>query len=187
MMRRRRTARTLAYLALIMLAGCLIEAPVSAQTPPPAGTETQPANEDEQQAIALLADLQRFASESPEELRRELSAAGQAVTRGRTEANRVRLAVLLTMPATGASDDARALTLLDGVVKGGGNSPVKQLASVLYIQVSERVRNVAEERRKTAAAQEKLDQLRAVERSLLLERNRNAGGAGGGGGGGTGR
>ena len=30
-------------------------------------------------------------------------------------------------------------------------------------------------------------QLRAVERSLLLERSRNAGGAGGGGGGGTGR
>ena len=193
MMRRRRTARTLVYLALTMLTGCLIVAPVGAQTPPPAGAETaaqpapQPANEDEQQAIALLADLQRFASESAEELRRELSAAGQAVTRGRTEANRVRLAVLLTMPATGASDDARALALLDTVVKGGGNSPVKQLAWVLYVQVSERVRNVAEERRKTAAAQEKLDQLRAVERSLLLERNRNAGGAGGGGGGGTGR
>ncbi|MEO8738428.1 MAG: hypothetical protein ABI537_01845 [Casimicrobiaceae bacterium] len=46
---------------------------------------------------------------------------------------------------------------------------------------------MTEERRKTAAAQEKLDQLRAVERSLLLERSRNAGGAGGGGGGGTGR
>jgi hypothetical protein len=49
------------------------------------------------------------------------------------------------------------------------------------------VRNVAEERKRTALAQEKLDQLRAVERSLLLERSRNAGGAGGGGGGGTGR
>jgi len=36
-------------------------------------------------------------------------------------------------------------------------------------------------------AQEKLDALRAVERSLLLERSRNAGGGGGGGGGGTGR
>ena len=51
----------------------------------------------------------------------------------------------------------------------------------------ERVRNVAEERKRSALAQEKLDQLRAVERSLLLERSRNAGGAGGGGGGGTGR
>ena len=96
--------------------------------------------------------------------------------------------MLLTLPATGPTDDARALALLDSVVgKVGGNSPVKQLASVLYVQVSERVRGVAEERRKTAAAQEKLDQLRAVERSLLLERSRNAGGAGGGGGGGTGR
>jgi hypothetical protein len=50
------------------------------------------------------------------------------------------------------------------------------------------MRGMSEERKKSAAAQEKLDQLRAVERSLLLERNRNAGGAGGGGGGGgTGR
>ena len=64
---------------------------------------------------------------------------------------------------------------------------VKQLAIVLYAQIAERVRNVGEERKRSALAQEKLDQLRAVERSLLLERSRNAGGAGGGGGGGTGR
>ena len=65
---------------------------------------------------------------------------------------------------------------------------MKQLAAVLLAQVNERMRGMSEERKKSAAAQEKLDQLRAVERSLLLERNRNAGGAGGGGGGGgTGR
>jgi hypothetical protein len=152
------------------------------QVPPPA------VNEEEQQAIALLADLQRFANESPDDLRRELAAANQAVNRARTDANRIRLAVLMTLPAAGPVDDARALALLESVFgKSAGTSPVKQLALVLYLQVAERTRGLAEERKKTAAAQEKLDQLRAVERSLLLERSRNAGGAGGGGGGGTGR
>jgi hypothetical protein len=167
-------------------------APVLAEPPPPAvtiqPTPAAPVNEEEQQAIALLADLQRFASESPEDLRRELAAANQAVNRARTDANRIRLAVLMTLPGAGPTDDARALALLESVFgKSAGTSPVKQLAVVLYLQVAERTRGVAEEKKKTAAAQEKLDQLRAVERSLLMERSRNAGGAGGGGGGGTGR
>lgn len=167
-------------------------APVAAEPPPPAVTVPQtpvaPVNEEEQQAIALLADLQRFTSESPEDLRRELVAANQAVNRARTDANRIRLAVLITLPAAGPTDDARALALLESVFgKVASTSPVKQLAAVLYLQIAERMRGVAEEKKKSAAAQEKLDQLRAVERSLLMERSRNAGGAGGGGGGGTGR
>ncbi|MEP6997985.1 MAG: hypothetical protein ABI900_10060 [Betaproteobacteria bacterium] len=157
------------------------EAPPAA--PPP------PVNEDEQQALALLADLQHYAGAPADELRRELASVNQAGNpRARSDANRIRLAVLLTMPAAGPPDDARALALLDSVSgKTGGASPVKQLAIVLYAQIAERVRNVGEERKRSALAQEKLDQLRAVERSLLLERSRNAGGAGGGGGGGTGR
>ena len=156
------------------------------QQAPPA--EPPPVNEEEQQAITLLADLQRYSNEGSDELRRELAAATQAVNRARTDANRIRLAVLLTLPGAGAQDDQRALALLESVFgKSAGSSPVKQLAVVLYVQISERARGVGEEKKKTQAAQEKLDQLRAVERSLLLERSRNAGGAGGGGGGGTGR
>jgi hypothetical protein len=150
--------------------------------------QVPPANEEEQQALALLGDLQRYSGESAEDLRRDLAAANQAMNRARTDANRIRLAVLLTLPAAGAPDDARALGLLEQVVgKTPAVSPVKQIAAILYAQISERARGMSEERRKTAAAQEKLDQLRAVERSLLLERSRNAGGAGGGGGGGTGK
>ena len=148
-----------------------------------------PVNEEEQQTIALLFDLQRYTAESNDELRRDLVAAMQALNRARTEPNRIRAAVLLTLPGAGPPDDARAIALLESVSgKTPGASPVKQLAAVLLAQIAERMRATGEERRKSAAAQEKLDQLRAVERSLLLERNRNAGGAGGGGGGGgTGR
>jgi hypothetical protein len=159
-------------------------APVAAEPPSPA-----PVNEEEQQTIALLVDLQRYSGESNEELRRDLAAAIQALNRARTEPNRIRAAILLTLPGAGPPDDARAIALLESVSgKTPGTSPIKQLAAVLLAQVSERVRGMSEERKKSVAAQEKLDQLRAVERSLLLERNRNAGGAGGGGGGGgTGR
>jgi hypothetical protein len=213
----RRSARNAVFVALVLVVGCAtpppprvepaptpapvvaevkpVPVPVVVEPPPPVVIIQQappaappPVNEEEQQTIALLSDLQRYAGESSDDLRRELAAANQAVNRARTDANRIRLAVLMTLPAAGPPDDARALALLDSVFgKSAGTSPVKQLAVVLYLQIAERTRGVAEERKKTAAAQEKLDQLRAVERSLLIERSRNAGGAGGGGGGGTGR
>jgi hypothetical protein len=161
---------------------------VIVQSPPQTQVITAPVNEEDQQALTLLADLQRYAAEPGDDLKRELTAANQAVNRTRSDANRIRLAMLLTMPSAGPPDDARALTLLDSVVgKGAGASPLKQIAVILSAQISERTRSVREEQKKTAAAQEKLDALRAVERSLLLERSRNAGGAGAGGGGGTGR
>jgi len=159
------------------------------QQPAAAPPAAPPVNEEDQQALALLADLQRYIADPSEDLKRELAAANQAVTRTRSDAARIRLAVLLTLPAAGPPDDARALSLLEPVAgKSAANSSLKQIAAILYGQISERMRSVREEQRKTAAAQEKLDALRAVERSLLLERSRNAGGAGGGGGGGgTGR
>ena len=164
----------------------IVQSPPQAPAPQPAAAPQ--VNEEEQQALSLLVDLQRYAVEAGEDLRRELAAANLALTRARSDANRIRLAMLLTLPTAGPPDDARALSLLEPVVGRGGNaSPMKQIASLLYAQISERARSVREEQRKTAAAQEKLDALRAVERSLLLERSRNAGGGGAGGGGGTGR
>ena len=53
------------------------------------------------QTIALLADLQRYANETAEELRRDLAAANQALNRARSDVNRVRMAVLLTLPGGG--------------------------------------------------------------------------------------
>jgi len=168
------------------------QAPALQPAAAPQPAAPQPAapqvNEEEQQALLLLVDLQRYVVEAGEDLRRELAAANLALTRARSDANRIRLAMLLTLPTAGPPDDTRALSLLEPVVGRGGNaSPMKQIASLLYAQISERARSVREEQRKTAAAQEKLDALRAVERSLLLERSRNAGGGGAGGGGGTGR
>src|SRR5205085_3819346 len=129
-------------------------------TTEPAPPTPAPVNEEEQQTIALLVDLQRYSAESNDELRRELAVAMQALNRARTEPNRIRAAVLLTLPGAGLPDDARAMALLESVSgKSPGTSPIKQLAAVLLVQVSERMRGISEERKKSAAAQEKLDQL----------------------------
>jgi hypothetical protein len=168
----------------------IVQSPAQAPAPSPAqpSVALPQVNEDEQQALALLADLQRYAVDPGEDLKREMVAANAALARSRSDANRIRVAMLLTLPLAGPPDDARALTLLEPVVaKSGNSSPLKQIAAVLYAQIVERSRSVREEQRRTAAAQEKLDALRAVERSLLLERSRNAGGGSAGGGGGTGR
>lgn len=169
-----------------------VPAVVIVQSPPQSPVQAPVAapavNEDEQQALALLADLQRYVLDPAEDLKRELAAANGALVRTRNDASRIRVAMLLTLPAAGPPDDARALSLLEPVVaRTGSSSPLKQIAALLYAQIVERGRSVREEQKRTAAAQEKLDALRAVERSLLLERSRNAGGGSAGGGGGTGR
>ena len=67
---------------------------VIVQTPAPPAAPT--VNEEEQQALALLADLQRYASDPPDDLKRELAAANAALGRTRTDVNRIRVAMLLT-------------------------------------------------------------------------------------------
>jgi len=165
----------------------IVQVPPQSSVQAPAPTPTPPVNEEEEQALALLVDLQRYAVESGDDLKRELAAANLAMNRSKTDASRIRLAMLLTLASAGPPDDARAMSTLEPLVGKTNASPLKQIATVLYVQIVERTRSVKEEQKKTAAAQEKLDALRAVERSLLLERSRNAGGGGAGGGGGTGR
>jgi uncharacterized membrane protein YgcG len=111
----------------------------------------------------------------------------QALVRQRTDANRVRLAMLYTIARAGPQDDQRAVQLLDNVAKSGPGSPaVKQLALVLHAQITERLRAVREEQQKADAAIQKLEALRALDRTLLRDRTRGGGGEGGGGGGGGG-
>jgi hypothetical protein len=138
--------------------------------------------------LALLADLQRYGTMGADDLRRELANATAALGRQRTDANRVRLAVLYTLVRANPQDDLRALQLFENVAKSNpGPTPIKQLAAVLQAQVTERQKAVRDEQKKADEAIQKLEALRALERSLLRDRVRSGGGGGGGaGGGGTG-
>lgn len=167
-------------------------ATTQASTPPPViivtpPASTQPPTED-QQMLALLADLQRFGALSGDELKRELAQASQTFMRQRNDVNRVRLAVLYTLVRATPQDDQRALQLFENVAKSAPPaSPIRHLAAVLQAQVAERQRAVRDEQQKADAAIQKLEALRAMERSLLRDRVRSGGGAGGAGAGGSGR
>jgi hypothetical protein len=123
-----------------------------------------------------------------DELKRELSAASQTFARQRTDINRVRLAVLYTLVRSSPQDDQRALQLFENVAKSApASSPIRHLAAVLQAQVNERQRAVHDEQQKADAAIQKLEALRAMERSLLRDRVRSGGGGGASGAGGSGR
>ena len=133
--------------------------------------------------LALLADLQRYGVMPTDDLRRELANASAALGRQRSDANRVRLAVLYTMIRATPADDQRALQLFENVAKGNpGPTPIKQLAAVLQAQVTERQKAVRDEQQKADKVIQKLEALREMERSLMRDRVRSGGGGGGGGG-----
>jgi hypothetical protein len=139
---------------------------------------------EDQEMLALLADLQRFGTMQNDELKRELTAAAQALGRQRTDVNRVRVAVLYTLLRTSAQDDQRALQLFENVARSAPpTSAIHHLAAVLQAQVVERLRAVRDEQQKADAAIQKLEALRAMERSLLRDRVRSGGGEGGSAGG----
>jgi hypothetical protein len=143
---------------------------------------------EDQQMLTLLGDLQRYGTLQNDELKREFTAATLAFAKQRTDINRVRLAVLYTLVRTTPQDDQRALQLFDNVAKNGpATSSIRQLAAVLQAQVIERQRAVRDEQQKADAAIQKLEALRAMERSLLRDRVRSGGGGGTGGAGGSGR
>ncbi len=158
---------------------------IAMATPAPAPVQRVPP--EDLQTLALLADLQRFGGMGADDLRRELAAATTALGRDRSDANRVRLAVLYTLTRASPQDDQRALQLLENVAKSNpGPTAIKQLAAVLQLQVVERLRAVRDEQAKANDAIQKLEALRAIERALMRDRVGSGGGGGGGGAGGGG-
>jgi len=122
----------------------------------------QPASDAE----SLLLYFQYIRKLSGADLSREHDAARQAYARAYTDFNRIRLAMVLSLPGTAFYDDTRALDLYDTVAKHEGGR-LQGLALLLSS-------NLQEQRRLTASAQgmqQKLDALRSLERSMI-ERSR---------------
>jgi hypothetical protein len=165
-----RTWGALALATCGALAGCAVlqgtpeteRAPDAEVAPPVQAAPTPPADG----ADTLLAYYQHLRRLSGNDLGREHETARQAYTRSRTDYERVRLAMVLSLPGFTFSDEARALELLDPVAKNA-NGQLQGLAYLLAAQLQER-------RRLDATAQnlqQKLDALRSLERSMI-ERKR---------------
>ncbi len=135
-------------------------APAPVTVPAPVTAPSAEA-EESRQAAELLAGAQRVAQLGADEQRKELGAATQAFNRERTHFNRVRLGLLYALPGAAIQDDPRALSLLEPIA--GGPGALKGLAGLVYAQVAERVKL----QKRADQYREQLDQLRAVERSII--------------------
>ncbi|MCC7483899.1 MAG: hypothetical protein IT529_02820 [Burkholderiales bacterium] len=134
-----------------------VEAPVEAPSPPPRRLS------DTEALLAYHGRLRRLAAA---DLAREHDVARRAAGKAPTEHNRVRLAMIVSLPGTPFQDDTRALGLLDPVARNG-ESELSPIASLLSTHIQERRRLEAS----AQALQQKLDALRTLERSLI-ERKR---------------
>ena len=113
-------------------------------------------------AESLLLYYQHIRGLPAADASREHEAAQQAYARVRTDFNRVRLALILSLPGTAFNDDTRALGLLDAVAKHDGGA-LQALALVLGAQLQEQQRLAAN----TRELQQKLDALKSLERSMI--------------------
>jgi hypothetical protein len=126
----------------------------AAPVPPAASPET------------LLLYYQHIRRLSGADLAREHDTARQAYARSRSDYERVRLAMVLSLPGSAFSDEGRALELLDPVSKNH-NGQLQGLAYLLATHLQERRRLDAN----AQGLQQKLDALRSLERTMI-ERKR---------------
>jgi hypothetical protein len=123
----------------------------------------------------LIADFQRLRRLPAAELAREQETARQVFNQLRTDSARMRLAMTMAVPGGPPGDDARALELLDPLVKNPA-APLHTLAYMVasFIQDQRRLagqlhaaqQNVQGLQQNNHALQQKLDALMTLERSL---------------------
>jgi hypothetical protein len=129
----------------------------------------------------ILSEVAKALSGGGDSLRRENASAIAAWGRARTEANRLRLALMAIVTSAGPADDQRALSLLEPfLARGADPSMFKTVAELVAVPLLEKSRLVREEQKKAEAArvaaeaskkeldvvQQKLEALRQLERSL---------------------
>jgi hypothetical protein len=153
----------------LTLAGCaLVKAPEPEVPPAPGEAETarepdaEPTREPAKDLERLLAYFQRIRRLPTPELSRENDSARVAFSRSRSDFDRLRLAMVLSLPNTAFNDDARSLDLLDPVAKNQ-NAPLHGLALLMSVFVQEQ-RRLGQS---AQAVQQKLDALKSMERSLI--------------------
>jgi hypothetical protein len=165
-----KSASAIACLACaVLFAGCelllpLIEEPKEPKEPAPVAPADDPQPASEVDTLVLYS--QHIRKLSAGDLGREYDNVRQAYNRDRNASNRVKLALVISVPNTSFYDDGRAIDLLDPVVR----EPNGQLQALALMLSS----HLQEQRRLNASVQglqQKLDALKSLERSLI-ERTR---------------
>jgi hypothetical protein len=198
----RKLAAISAFGVALMLGGCVAPevlptpqpAPVPTQTvyvpvyvevekaaaPTPATVAPEPIKlpEDQEQSLALLAEIAKSTNGNGEELRKEHTSAQATFNKDKALVNRMRLAWYSALLSPALGDDARLTALIEPMLAKiggfGATHPLRPIAELLLAQISERGRQVREQSKKVDELQQKLDALKAIEKQLLdRERRRN--------------
>jgi hypothetical protein len=155
------------YLALA--AGCALLSEAEAPEPPeprepaPWVEPGSPPASDVENLVEYFSYIRKLPAN---DLAREYDTARQAYNRGRSEYNRMRFAMLLSLPSAPFTDEGRALDVLDPVLRKG-NGRYYPLAQMLGSHIQEQRRLNAS----VQGLQQKLDALKSLERSII-ERSR---------------
>jgi hypothetical protein len=155
---------------IALLAGCdtarVVEREKNAIEPAPAqGAEAKvtprPATSESE---ALLNYFEQVRKLPAAELAKESENARKLFARVRTDAVRMRYAMLLGAPAAAPGDDVRAIELLEPLLKTADGG-MRALAALLSLQI--------QEQRRAHALQQKLDALMSLDKNMI-ERGRTA-------------
>jgi hypothetical protein len=111
---------------------------------------------------ALLAYFDQVRKLPAAEFTKEIDTVRKLYARLRTDAVRMRYAILLSAPAAGPGDDLRAVELLEPMLKSTDSS-LRALALLISAQI--------QEQRRAQALQQKLDALMSLDKTLI-ERGR---------------
>lgn len=127
------------------------------------------------QVETLIAEYVRLRRAPVAELAREQEDARREFNQTRSDSARIRLAMALSVPGSGATDEARALELLDPLAKTPGAS-LHALAFLLSAHIQDQRRlaaqvnglqqNVQGLQQNVQGLQQKLDAIKSLERSL---------------------
>ena len=133
---------------------------------PPVEPPPRPRADDVERLLVYFEHVRKLPAP---ELGRENEIARAAFNRTRSEFDRVRLAMLLSVPNTAIADEQRAYDLLDPVVKNP-TSPLHGLALLMTTNLQERRRlesNMQQLQQNVQGLQNKLDALMSLERTLI--------------------
>ncbi|HEV8261953.1 MAG TPA: hypothetical protein VGQ19_14520 [Burkholderiales bacterium] len=143
-----------------LLGGCIATTEPNTRRDPWYQAVVEPMQDDDARALRFYEDVLKLKGA---ELARELDSTRKQFEQDKTELNRLRLAILLSLPGTGFRDDQAALNLIQPFLndKQYENSVLRRLALMLHTQLSELKR--LDEALQQQAAKAKEEQRRADE------------------------
>lgn len=169
----------------VAVAPPVVVKPEPTVTPPPPPPKIERAAPVESRAMeldGLFAEFERLRRLPPADIAREHDVARQAFLVSRTDASRIRLAIVASLPGGQWAEEQRALDLLDPIVRNP-SAPLHGFAFLLsaFIQEQKRLASLVQGLQQNVQGlqqnnqalqqnvhglQQKLDALRTLERSL---------------------